>query len=145
MGQLKPYAKGEIAARLLETALNLYFNGGDSFAVINLAAASEELLSGMIQRQRESGAVLTAREKSIATLGEIFKIHGKPKTEKEIHAYIYRVRNKTKHYDYKTDEDVIHVILEYEVEMALFRAMDNFLYYVKAPTESMMRLVNKFQ
>jgi hypothetical protein len=48
MGQLKAYAKGDVAARLLETALKLYFNGGDGFAVIHLAANSEELSSGII-------------------------------------------------------------------------------------------------
>ncbi|MGH6796231.1 MAG: hypothetical protein ACREDH_13795 [Methylocella sp.] len=151
MAQLKSYAKGDIAARLLETALNLHFNGGDGFAVIHLAAASEELLSGMIQRKRKSGRDLpasaserTAREKSIATLGEIYKIDGKLKPEKEISAYINRVRNKTKHYD-NTDNEEILVILEFESEETLRRAIDNFLHHVNAPTESMMQLIRRFR
>ena len=48
----KEYGKDEIAAGLLETALELYFSGRDGFSVIHLAAASEEVLSEMIKGKR---------------------------------------------------------------------------------------------
>ncbi|MGH6846002.1 MAG: hypothetical protein ACREC0_00780 [Methylocella sp.] len=151
MRQLKTYAKRDIATRLLETALKLYFNGGDGFAVIHLAAASEELLSGMIKEQRESGVDLpalaserTAREKSIRAIGGIREVHGSPKkTEKEIGDYLNRVRNETKHYG-STDNEEILVILEFEIEETLHRSIDNFVHYFKAPTESMLRFIKEY-
>ncbi|MGO9177264.1 MAG: hypothetical protein ACLQED_14180 [Desulfobaccales bacterium] len=73
---LKEYRKDGIVAGLLEPALELYLSERDGFSVIHLAAASEEVLSGMIKRKRDPNNVAhpseqTAREQAISALKAI--------------------------------------------------------------------------
>lgn len=49
---IEKFHKQEIAAKQLETALRLFFAGGDLFSVITLAGAAEEIL-GQLLKQRE--------------------------------------------------------------------------------------------
>ncbi|GAW66833.1 hypothetical protein GPEL0_01r2368 [Geoanaerobacter pelophilus] len=48
------FHKKDIAKRQLQTALELFFAGGDLFSVVTLAAASEEML-GELLRQKGGG------------------------------------------------------------------------------------------
>jgi hypothetical protein len=142
----KRYTKDDVAARLLESALELHLSGGDGFAVVHLAAASEEILSGLIKGRRVPSVVpttaeKTAREQSIDALVEIHKIHGTARTVKEIGSYINRVRNQTKHYDEETDSRVISLSLDLEVEMGLHRAIDNYIHYFGNPSETIVRFI----
>jgi hypothetical protein len=145
----KEYRKDEIAAGLLETAFELYFSGRDGFSVIHLAAASEEVLSGMIKGKREPNNAAhqfekTAREQAISALGAIHAAQGTKRTEKEIGAYLNEVRNQTKHHDPQSDPDVIALALGLEVESILLRAIENYVRYFGNPSPSMVRFINQF-
>lgn len=145
----KDYRKDEIAAGLLETALELYFNGRDGFSVIHLAAASEEVLAGMIKGKRDPNNVAhpseqTAREQAILALNAIHIAQGTKRTEKEIGKYLNYVRNQTKHHDPNSDPDVIGLALGLEVESVLWRAIENYVRYFGNPSQSMVRFLNEF-
>jgi hypothetical protein len=143
----KNYKIGEIAARMLETSLHLYFDGGDGFAIIHLAANAEEVLAGFIQKNKTkeniSETICTARDKAIAALKEIHAIHGQERSKDEIGIYLNFVRNKTKHRGAKSDSDEIAVCLELEVEFAISSAIENYVLYFKDPTEKMLRYINR--
>lgn len=49
---IEKFHKQEIAARQLQTALRLFFAGGDVFSVITLAGAAEEILAGLLEQKR---------------------------------------------------------------------------------------------
>jgi transposase-like protein len=144
----KNYRKDEIAAGLLETALELYFNGRDGFSVIHLAAASEEVLSGMIKGKRDPNKTVhpseqTAREQTVSALAAIHVVHGTTRTEKEIGAYLNYVRNQTKHHNPKSDPDLIALALGLEVESVLYRAVENYVRYFGIPSQSIMRFLKE--
>lgn len=136
------YKKDEIAARMLDTALNLHFEGGDGFSIIHLSAAAEEVLAGLIVNKTNGGdvaTVQTAREKTIAALKEMHRAHGTERSEKQIGTYLNFVRNQTKHHNTKSDPTNINVCLELEVEMAINRAIESYTLYFGNPTEKMVR------
>jgi hypothetical protein len=144
----KKYRKDEIAAGLLETALDLYFNGRDGFAVIHLAAASEEVLDGMIKGKRDPNNTghpmeQTAREQTISCLGAIHVARGTKRTEKQIATYLNEVRNQTKHHDPKSDPDMVSLALGLEVESVLWRAIENYVRYFGNPNQSIMRFLKE--
>lgn len=144
----KNYRKDEIAAGLLETALELYFSGRDGFSVVHLAAASEEVLSGLIRRKRAPNNAVhpseqTAREQAISALKEIHSARGETRTEKEIGTYLNYVRNQTKHHDDKSDPDEITLSLGLEIESILWRAIENYVRYFGSPSQSMMQFINE--
>ncbi len=137
------YKKDEIASGMLETALDLYFNKADGFSIIHLAAASEEVLAGLLKsKKKESLLFQTAREKAISALKEIHKVRGNNRTEKEIGTFFNFVRNKTKHHDNENDSNEISICLDLEVDSALSRAIENYVLYFSDPTEKMLRYIN---
>ena len=139
------YRKDEIAARMLDTALDLCSREGDGFSIIHLASAAEEVLAGFVKNTKNecnSSQVQTAREKTISALKEIHEIHGSKRTEKEIGTYLNFVRNKTKHHNTENDPIQISVCLELEVEGAIFRAIENYMLHFGNPTEKMVRYIN---
>ncbi|MBU6392600.1 MAG: hypothetical protein KGJ87_11395 [Planctomycetota bacterium] len=139
------YRKDEIAARMLDTALDLFFKDGDGFSIIHLAAAAEEVLAGLIKHKATkaySSPVQTAREKTISALKEIHAIHGTNRTEKEIGTYLNSVRNKTKHHDPESDPVEFSACLELEVEGAVFHAIENYILCFGNPTDKIIRYIN---
>jgi hypothetical protein len=136
------YKKAEIAVGMLETALDLYFTDGDGFSIIHLAAASEEVLAGLLKSEANR-SLQTSREKTISALKLIHEVHHSTrKEEKEIVRSLNFVRNKTKHHDAKNDSHEILACLELEVDLALWGAIENYILYFKAPSEKALRYVN---
>jgi hypothetical protein len=146
MGRIfRKYKKDEIAARMLETALDLHFEGKDGFSVVQLAAAAEEVLAGFLKtkkNEKESGSVSIARERTISALKEIYAMHGVERTVERIGKELNFLRNKTKHYDASSDPTEISTCLELEVESALFRAVENYVMHFGNLTEKMSRFIN---
>jgi hypothetical protein len=139
------YKKDEIAARMLDTALDLYFEGGDGFSIIHLSAAAEEVLAGLIEnttRSEDGTSCHTARKKSIATLEEIHRILGTDRTEKQIGTCLNLVKNKIKHHDSVHEHIEFPACVELEVEMSINRAVENYSIYFGNPTEKMVRCIN---
>jgi len=61
---IQRYAKEDIAARLLETALELFFLEGELFAIVTLAGAAEQILRQLLEARKE-GAVLAELFQSV--------------------------------------------------------------------------------
>ena len=140
------YRKDDIAARMLETALDLWLKSGDEFSIIHLAAAAEEVLAGLLKCRRsedESSAIRTAREKYILVLKEIHEKHGNCRTEKEIGDYLNVVRNSTKHHTPQRDSLEISTCLELEVNGAISRAIENYVQYFGFPTDKIVQYINQ--
>ena len=140
----KSYRKDGIAARLLDTALQLHSNGGHGFSILLLARSAEAVLGGMIKGKRSGTAATnvaerTAREETIDVLRAIHAVHGTQRTEKEIGDFLNCVLNSIKHHDASTDAEEINLCLEMEVETALSLAIENYTRYFGDATESMLR------
>lgn len=146
MGKVyRRYEKDQIAAKLLETALDLYFEGKDGFSIINLTAAAEEVLAGFIKvknNQHVTSPVTTARERSISALREIYQLHAVIKTEKQIGVFLNKVKNEIKHHDPSSAANDISLCLAVEVKAAIFRAIENYVLHFGNPTDKMIRYVN---
>ncbi len=54
--QIEKFHKKDIGSKQLETALQLFFAGGDLFSVITLAGAAEEVLGQLLQQKNPKGA-----------------------------------------------------------------------------------------
>ena len=52
---IEKFNKREIGSKQLETALQLFFAGGDLFSVITLAGAAEEILGQLLQQRDREG------------------------------------------------------------------------------------------
>jgi hypothetical protein len=140
----RSYKKSEIANMLLETALDLYFSRGDGFSIIHLAAAAEEVLSGLLNKKNENaiGPHYTTRERTISTLKEIHAIHDSERSRREISDFLNYVNNKTKHHNAVSDSDEITACLELEIDSVLSRAIENYFLYFETLTEKMLRYIN---
>jgi hypothetical protein len=142
---IKNYRKDEIAARMLDTALDLYFKGGDGFSIIHLAAAAEEVLAGLIKgKKNESNSnqvVQTAWDKTISALEEIHAIHGTKRTKRQIIRFLNFTRNNTKHHTPKSDPIELSVCLELEVKESIYRAIENYMQHFGDMTEKVERYV----
>ena len=140
------YRKDEIAAQMLDTALDLWFKGGDGFSIIHLAAAAEEVLVGLIKHEKnesDNSSVQTAGEKTISALEKLHEIHGTKRSKKEIRTYLNLVRNKTKHHTPKSDPIMLSACLALEVEGTVFRAIENYMLYFRNLTDKMTRYINQ--
>ena len=141
----RSYKKSEIATRMLETALDLYFDDRDGFSMLHLAAAAEAVLAGLIKSNKNkinNSSIKTAREKTISVLEEIHSKHGTKRTEKEIGTYLNFVINKTKHHNAESDSFEISACLDLEVEGAILRAIENYWLLFGDPTEKMVQYIN---
>ncbi|MCM0084277.1 hypothetical protein L4X63_22080 [Geomonas sp. Red32] len=52
---IQRYPKSDIALNQIETALVIYFGGGDLFSVVTLAGAAEELIGQLLASREERG------------------------------------------------------------------------------------------
>lgn len=114
--------KLDIALRQLETALTLYFNGGDKISVLTLAGAAEEILARYIEN--EGGQSALAEH-----VHWVCELHNKRcgiyPEKKPIFDRANYARNRFKHMNKENDLEVT-VDLNEEVSDMLNRAVDNF-------------------
>lgn len=141
--EILKYNKADIAASMLDTAIVLYFSGGDGFSIVQLAAASEEVLAGLLAGKFASGAeVLSARKKSLSVLERIHELRGSIRTGKKIGTNLNFVRNQTKHHSHGDDQAEIFACLDLEVKSVLCRAIDNYIQLFGMPTENITSYIN---
>jgi hypothetical protein len=141
----RKYKKKEIATRILETAIDLFFSSGDGFSIIHLAAASEEIVAGLLAGEAAAGGgISSARERAISALEAIHAVHGSTRTKKQIGSCLNFVRNQTKHHSPECDPTEIAVCLDLEVERALLQAIENHIQLFGTTTEKITRYINQF-
>ena len=103
---IQSYAKKDIAANQIETALSLYFEGRDLFSVITLAGAAEEILGQLLQgRNGKAGTFRSIWEIFRPGKRKATESEGQPGQESNTH---------------------IHMDLQQEARFLLGRAIDDY-------------------
>lgn len=101
------YQKNEIAESMLETAIELFLNNKCKFSALHLAAASEEVMAGLIKINQPGST--TGREVAKKWLIDISRAFGKEISDKEAGDSLNETRNTTKHHDNKNHSEEIEV------------------------------------
>lgn len=119
---LASYQKEEIALNQLETALRLFFEGGELFSVITLAGAAEEILGQLLQGKGGQGrgtfrSVLDLLRPRAATAGS-----GSPSRETELQ---------------------VHMDVQHEARFLLSRAIEDYHALTGRLTPAMLRFNEK--
>jgi len=130
--KIRAYQKTEVAISMLETAIDLFLGNGCKFSALQLAAASEELIAGLIKAGNSNE--VTGREKAKQWLAELHKAYGNEKIDKQIGDSLNEIRNQTKHHSPNDPVELV-VCIEKHASAAIGRAIDNYLTYYGEPTE----------
>lgn len=116
---IQSYAKKDIAANQIETALGLYFEGRDLFSVITLAGAAEEILGQLLQgRNGKAGSFRSIWENLRPGRRKTPGSEGQSGQESESH---------------------IHMDLQQEARFLLGRAIDDYHALTGTLSENMVR------
>ena len=118
-------SKREAAARQLDQAIRLFFDGGDSLSVHTLAGATLQLCADIAKHEGHKSRLQQAVEERIS-----------PDSKKEWHAAVNRTRNFLKHAD--KDAEATHDYTDKETMFVLFEAVE--IAAVVAPPKSRERL-----
>jgi hypothetical protein len=65
---IQRYAKEEIAARLIETALELFFLEGELFAIVTLAGAAEQILGQLLEARKQGAGLADVLQSVLSVL-----------------------------------------------------------------------------
>ena len=134
------YQKAEIAKSMLETAIELFLNNKCKFSVLQLAAASEEVMAGLIKANKPEST--TGREEAKEWLININKGFGKDMTDKEAGDSLNEIRNNTKHHDKNKDSEEIEVpCITTHAKSVLGRAIINYKQLYNKPNENIERFM----
>ncbi len=132
--------KTEIAKSMLETAIELFLDNKCKFSALHLAAASEEVMAGLIKANNPGSA--TAREEAKKWLIDICGAFGKEITDKETGYSLNEIRNNTKHHDEKCDSEEIEVAcIATHAKSAIGRAIFNYKQLHNEPNENIERFL----
>jgi len=132
---MKKYNKIDIAESQLETALDIYLNGGNLFSALTLAGAAEEIFGIYLK----INGVPNSLEELVAATQKIYKIiqNGEHLPEKGIRDRANRARNNFKHLNSEEDLE-IELDLEEETIDMLNRATTNYWRLKGDMTEKMV-------
>ena len=125
----------EIAARQLETALQLYFDNSDFYSVITLAGAADEIL-GQILRASGKEPQLERIKEAVAAVYE--QLWGQKADLKSIADRANYARNALKHWS-EGQPMVVDFNAEEEAKDMLERAISNYWSLYKNLTDAMLR------
>jgi len=116
---IQSYAKKDIAANQIETALSLYFEGRDLFSVVTLAGAAEEILGQLLQGR-----------------------NGKAGTFRSIWEMLRPANRKAPGSEGQSGQESgthIHMDLQQEARFLLGRAIDDYHTLTGTLSENMLR------
>jgi hypothetical protein len=133
------FTKLDIAVSQLETALRLYFDGGDLFSVITLAGAAEEILGRELQSRKKDSALDTDKAATAAISKAIF---GRPASPKAVARLANRARNELKHMD-PGGPRTVRMDPEDEANAILDRAILNYWRLTEDETPNMGRFLRE--
>ena len=128
--------KLDIALSQLDTALDLYFNGGDKISVLTLAGAAEEILGRYVENKGSKSALAHQVHWICEFHKKQFGIY--PPSEKPIYHRANYARNSFKHMNGGNDIEVT-VDIDEEVCDMLNRAVDNYWILTEHQTPLMER------
>jgi len=133
------FNKFDIAVSQLETALGLYFDGGDRFSVITLAGAAEEILGKELQSRGQDNALDTDKAATSAIAKALL---GRPVSPEAVVKLANRVRNELKHMD-PGGSKTVSMDPEDEANAILDRAILNYWRLTEDETPSMARFLRE--
>ena len=132
---VEKHSRLEIAKRQLETALALYFDGGDLYSVITLAGAADELFGKALRIQGQESRI-EELSKSVAAIYR--KLYGEELEPKRVAERANHARNALKHWAMDQDVDVEFDLVE-EAKDMLERGVNNYWALYGDLTEPMER------
>ena len=116
------HKKDEIALAQLETALRLFAEGSDDYAVVTLAGAADEIFGKRLESRGGVSALVSLTRASVA----IHRIvHGEPGSEQMYAERANLARNALKHL-HAGGEDVVDLDIHQEATDMLDRAISNY-------------------
>lgn len=138
---VRAYYRKDLALAQLETALRLYFEGGDRASVITLAGAADEIFGKLL--------VASDRENSLESLVAAVtaiqqKLFGEALEPSQIAHRANSARNSLKHWDVG-DSEIVKFDLETEARDMLNRAVDNYWTLEQNLTPAMERFQRELQ
>lgn len=119
---IRKYAKEDIAAHLIETALDLFFLEADLFSIVTLAGVAEEMLKELLQARKEDSGFP-------ALIGSLLDIL-RPSHRKEL--------KDERPVSHETDA-FVHTDVYREARFLLCRAIDDYLELTGILSENMQR------
>ena len=122
--------KRDIAKRQLETALELHFAGGDTFSVITLAGAAEEVFGDLLRRADKAAMVDHLLDLDREVTGG--------RSPDIVYEEVNGIRNSLKHAK-RPEEDDVEVEAEHAVSM-LMRAIANYAALAGELSPAMVRM-----
>lgn len=123
---IEKFHKQEIAARELQTALRLFFAGGDIFSVITLAGAAEEIIAGLLQQKR------SPERGGFRSVLELFR-PAKRAAESDLGG------------NWHETDLYVHMDARHEARFLLEKAIDGYLELFGEPTAEMARYNTEFR
>lgn len=125
---------------MIETAIDLYLKEDCLFSAMHLAASAQEVLAGLLKSRNPDDS--TFRASQIRAIGELHKIYGNDKTDKEIGNALNKSRNQTKHHAPDSDPAEIECAIELEAHAELVGAINNYYEYTSLLTDAMNNFWN---
>lgn len=128
-GEIRLHKK-DIAARQIETALELFFAGGDGLSISTLAGAGEAILGALLRR--------TGKVCMMDHLLDLDKCLTGGRDPKIVNEEVNGIRNSLKHANKPVEDEVQFDPEEFAIAM-LSRAVDNYVCLFDSFTPLMQR------
>jgi len=135
------HKKVDIATCQLETAIRLFFYGGDHYAVLTLAGAADEIL-GQILKALEKEPALHSFARSYALV--MHALYNEQLDEREIQRQANAARNSVKHFNSFNELTVTFDAREEAVRM-ISRAIENHKALRLPPSEEIERFEKYYE
>lgn len=115
------HSKQAIAIQHLNLALAEYVKGVNSYSVLHLVGASEEMLGNLVKLKKKRSSL----ERAVDLIQSWWNITGKEVNRKQDRERILKVKNGIKHLDGEKDTE-LEADIDYENKETIRRALENF-------------------
>jgi hypothetical protein len=132
---VRAHYRKDLALDQLETALRLYFDGGDRASVVTLAGAADEIFGQLLGA---AGHENSLQSLIVAVTAIQVRLFGEALEPKHIADRANAARNSLKHWG-PGDTEIVKFDLEQEAQDMLNRAVDNFWSLEQRLTPAMER------
>ena len=138
---VRAYYRKDLALAQLQTALRLYFDGGDRSSVITLAGAADVIFGKLLAASSRDNSL---KSLIVAVTAIQQKLFGEALEPKHIADRANAARNSLKHWDVG-DTEIVKFDLETEARDMLNRAIDNYWTLEQKLTPEMERFQRELQ
>lgn len=132
---VRAYYRDDLALQQLETALRIFFEGGDFASVVTLAGAADEIFGKLLAADGRENS-LEILKKAVVAIH--LKLYGETIEPGLIAERANHARNNLKHWD-RTQPLIVKLDLSQEATDMLSRAIDNYWALKEKLTPAMER------